>query len=104
MRIYAIVAALMAHIGEGHLTVRPSEAAVEHHRRTASVLPLDLHWSTEGIFVVAGHGEAADIPRGSRLLSIDGEGDDALLAELTTLIPRDGRIPTGPMRGGAGRN
>ncbi|MFC4819085.1 S41 family peptidase [Dokdonella ginsengisoli] len=103
MRVYAIVATLMAHLGEGHLTVRPPAAAIEHQRRTAAVLPLDLHWSGEGIFVVAGHGDAADIAHGSRLLSIDGEGEDALLAELASMIPRDGRILTGPMRDGAGK-
>lgn len=103
MRLYAIVASLMAHVGEGHLTVRPPAAAIEHQRRTASVLPLDLHWSTDGVFVVAGHGEAEDIPRGSRLLSVNGEGEDVLLAELASMIPRDGRIRTGPMRDAAGK-
>lgn len=102
MQVYAIVAPLMAHIGEGHLTVLPSAAAIERQRETAAVLPLDLHWNTDGAFVAAGHGEAADIPRGSRLLSIDGEGYDALLAELASMLPHDGRIPTGPMRDGAG--
>lgn len=102
MRVYAIVATLMAHLGEGHLTVRPSKAAVAQQRRTASVLPLDLHWNTDGVFVVAGHGQAADIARGSRLLSINGEGEEALLAELASMVPRDGRILTGPMRDAAG--
>jgi hypothetical protein len=102
LRVSAIVATLMAHLGEGHLTVRPSKVAIEHQRRTASVLPLDLHWSPDGVFIVAGHGEAADVPRGSRLLSVNDEGEAALLAELASMIPRDGRILTGPMRDAAG--
>lgn len=103
MQVYALIAPLMSTIGEGHLTVRPSPSATDYQRRTASVLPLDLHWSTEGLFIVAGHGEASDLEPGSRLLSVNGEGPDALLAELASLVGRDGRILTGPMRDGGGK-
>ncbi|MCD9032906.1 hypothetical protein LDO32_14340 [Luteimonas sp. Y-2-2-4F] len=98
MSVYVAVAELMNGIGEGHLTVRPAAAVAAHQRRTASLLPLDLHWSTEGIFVSAGHGDAADVPAGSRLLSIDGEREGELLRELMALVEHDGRIATGAMR------
>jgi len=102
MQLYAVVAPLMSGIGEGHLAVYPSRAAVQRESRTASVLPLDLHWSTEGVFVRAAYGEAADIPPGSELLDIDGEGYEPLLAELMAMTPHDGDIRTGPMRDAAG--
>lgn len=98
MSLYATAVQLMSHIGEGHLTVRPDRASIAHQRRTASLLPLDLHWSTEGIFVSAAYGDAMGIPPGSRLLSINGERDGVLLEELMSMVPHDGRIATGPMR------
>lgn len=98
MSVYVAVAELMGRIGEGHLTVRPDPAAAAEQRRTASLLPLDLHWSTEGVFVSRGYGDAADIPAGSRLLSIGGEREADLLRELMSLVEHDGRIATGAMR------
>ena len=98
MALYGVLMPLLGHIGEGHLSLKPSVEAIKRQRETAAALPLDLHWSTDGVFVVAGYGEAADIPTGARLLSIDGEDDDALLAELVSMVPHDGDIVTGPMR------
>lgn len=98
MQLYTEVATLMGPIGEGHFDVLPSQASVAWERQTASVLPLDLHWNTDGVFVRAGYGAAAGIPVGSRLLSINGDGDDVLLAELMRLSSHDGRIATLPMR------
>lgn len=98
MALYGVLAPLLSHIGEGHLSLKPSAEAIKRQRETAAALPLDLHWSTDGVFVVAGYGQAADIPSGARLLSIDGEGYDDLLAELVSMVPHDGDIVTGPMR------
>jgi hypothetical protein len=103
MDVWVIVARLMGHIGEGHLDVFPGDAALAHQRATARLLPLDLHWSREGIFVSAAHGDAAAIPVGSRLLSINGDDAAALLDELVSLSSRDGRIAAGPMRECPGR-
>lgn len=98
MTLYAVLTPLLGHIGEGHMYLKPSVDQIKRQRETAAALPLDLHWNTRGVFVVAGYGEAADIPAGARLLSIDGEGYDALLAELVSMVPHDGDIVTGPMR------
>lgn len=98
MQVYTEVATLMGPIGEGHFDVLPSQGAVAWERQTASVLPLDLHWNTDGVFVRAGYGGAADIPVGSRVLSINGDGDDTMLAELLRLSSHDGQITTLPMR------
>ncbi|HWW12217.1 MAG TPA: S41 family peptidase [Brevundimonas sp.] len=98
MALYSILMPLLGHIGEGHLSLKPSVDSIRRQRETALVLPLDLHWNTDGVFVVAGYGEAADIPKGARLLAIDDEGYDALLAELVSMVPHDGDIVTGPMR------
>ncbi|WP_372016604.1 S41 family peptidase [Pseudoxanthomonas sp. 10H] len=103
MDVWTIVAQLMAHVGEGHLDVIPGDAAVAHQRATARLLPLDLHWSREGVFISGVHGGAAGIPPGSRLLAINGEDAQALLAELVSLSARDGRIETGAMRECPGR-
>lgn len=98
MGVYVTVSQLMAHIGEGHLNVFPPKSVRDWQRQTALLLPLDLHWNTDGVFVIAGYGEAADIPVGSRILSINGQDAQALLDELLSMEPRDGRIQTGAMR------
>lgn len=102
MQVYAVLAPLLTGIGEGHLAIYPGRVAAERQRRTAAVLPLDLHWSAEGIFVIATYGDAADVPAGSRLLSINGDGYDALLRELLATTPHDGDIATGAMRSSPG--
>lgn len=98
MALYSVLTPLLGHIGEGHMFLKPPADAIKRQRETASALPLDLHWNTNGVFVVAGYGEAADVPTGARLLSINGEGYEALLAELVSMVPHDGDIVTGPMR------
>lgn len=92
----------MAYIGEGHLSVSPPQEAIVRQRRHGRGLPLDLHWSTDGVFVSGVYGEAAEIPVGARLLAINGEEYDRLLDELVAMVPHDGRIRTGPMREGGG--
>ena len=101
--LYRLLIPLMSGIGEGHLSFQPSEAMLLAGRNSRR-FPLDLHWNTEGVFVVAGHGDAADIARGTRLLSIDGEGFDTLVREIMIAYGTDGSIPTQAMRaaGGAG--
>lgn len=102
MGVYRILTPLMGQIGEGHLAILPPTAEIARQRETARVLPLSLHWSTEGVFIVAGYGQALDIPAGSRLLSINGEDQGVLLDELTSMTLNDGRIRTSAMRAGAG--
>ncbi|MEN5144572.1 MULTISPECIES: S41 family peptidase [Brevundimonas] len=102
MGVYAVLAPLMGHIGEGHLSVAPPQDAILKQRQHGRGLPLDLHWSTDGIFISRAYGEAADLPVGARLLAINGEGYERLLDELTSMIPHDGHIRTGPMREGGG--
>ncbi|MFP2956786.1 hypothetical protein ACLEPN_02865 [Myxococcus sp. 1LA] len=95
---------LLAGIGEGHLSVSRSSGMNCRYREHARLFPLDLLWRDDGMFVTAGYGVASDIPPGTRLLSINGEGRKALLAEMMRASPHDGLIETGVMRdrGGAG--
>ena len=100
VRIYSILTVLSGQIGEGHLTVSLPKGMPAQLRVQTSGLPLDLHWSTDGVFVAKGYGEAESLPVGSRLLSINGEGYDVLLAELMSMTSHDGHIATGAMRDG----
>lgn len=100
--VWAILAPLFGHVGEGHLSIFPGRDTIDHERATASVLPLDLHWSEEGVFVSGAYGDAGDMPVGARLLSVNGEGFDALLDELVSATPHDGDIRTSAMRENAG--
>lgn len=73
------------------------------YREAARLFPLDLLWRDDGVFVTAGHGDAADIPAGTRLLSLNGEGREAMLAEMMSVSAHDGAIQTGVMRDRSGR-
>lgn len=99
---YALLRRLVSHIGEGHLTLERSEALIQQERESGRLFPLDLHFSDEGIFVIRGHGDAADIPLGTRLLSINDEAPEALLREAMTADGTDGNIPTEAMRSASG--
>lgn len=101
--LFRVLRPMLAQIGEGHLSLKRGEALQRQDREIGRYLPLDLHWNTRGIFVIAGYGQAADIAPGTRVLAIDGQGPDALLRELMTVTGHDGAIPTLPMRTAGGR-
>jgi hypothetical protein len=100
--LWRILRPLVGQIGEGHLSVQLSDAMSQHYR-DASRFPLDLLWTEQGAFVLAGYGEAADIPKGARLISVDGVDEAQLLREMVAVTPRDGVIRTGAMRDISGR-
>ncbi|MDG2527337.1 S41 family peptidase [Caulobacter endophyticus] len=102
-QLYAVLRPLVSRTGEGHLSLRRSAALVAHERAQGRFLPLDLHFSQDGVFVVRGFGEAAGIPRGTRLLAIQGEGVEALVQEAMAGLGTDGAIPTGAMREAGGQ-
>jgi len=100
--LWRILRPLMGQIGEGHLGIQLSDAMNQHYRDVPR-FPLDLLWNEQGAFVIAGYGEAATIPRGARLISIDGVDDAELLHQMAAVTPHDGAIRTGTMRDISGR-
>jgi hypothetical protein len=94
---------LLAQIGEGHLSLATSEAMKRHERDAGLLLPLSVLWNEQGAYVVSGYGEASDLPRGARILSIDGRGTQALADDLMLAATRDGTIRTGILREASGR-
>ncbi|QNA85003.1 hypothetical protein G4G27_14110 [Sphingomonas sp. So64.6b] len=100
--LWRIVRPLLGQIGEGHLSVQPSDAMNQRYR-DAPRFPLDLLWTEQGAFVLAGYGTAADIAKGTRLVSVDGISDVELLREMVAVTPHDGVIRTGTMRDISGR-
>ncbi|WP_454832555.1 S41 family peptidase [Pseudoxanthomonas wuyuanensis] len=96
--LFRILRPLLSRIGEGHLTLRRSPAMQAADRQARGLLPVDIHWTQTGAWIVAGWGDAASIPGGTRLLAIDGEPSDSLVRELMSALGHDGRIATGAMR------
>lgn len=94
---------VLSGIGEGHLTLRRSDAMRQHDRAATGLVPIDVHWTEAGAFVTAGYGEATGIARGTRLVAIDGEPVDRLVDELAAALGHDGHIRTGVMREAEGR-
>lgn len=93
---------LLSQVGEGHLSLTPSDAMVQNERSTALLLPLSVLWNGSGAYVVGSYGEARDIPRGTRILSIDGRVTADLEDDLMGAATRDGRIRTGIYREASG--
>jgi hypothetical protein len=100
--LWRILRPLLGRIGEGHLSVQLS-AAMNQKFRAAPRFPLDLLWTERGAFVLAGYGAATDIPKGARLVSVDGVSAAQLLREMIAVTPHDGTIRTGSMRDISGR-
>jgi len=94
---------LLRGIGEGHLSVARNEGMNCRYRETAQLFPLDLLWRDDGAFVIAGYGGAADVPAGSQLLSVGGQGHKAMLEEMARVSAHDGDNRTGVMRDRLGR-
>lgn len=100
--LFRVLRPLLSRIGEGHLTLRRSPAMRAADRQARGLLPIDVHWTETGAWVIAAWGEAADIPAGTRLLAIDGEPPERLVPEMMAALGHDGRIPTGAMREASG--
>lgn len=100
--LWRIMRPLLGQIGEGHLSVQLSDAMSQRYR-DASRFPLDLLWTERGAFVLAGYGASTDIPKGTRLVSVDGVSDAELLRQMVAVTPHDGNIRTATMRTISGR-
>ena len=96
--LFRLLRPLLSRIGEGHLILRRSPAMKRMDLQAQGLLPLDIHWTEAGAWVVNGWGDAASISAGTRLLAIDGEAPDSLVRELMSALGHDGQIPTGAMR------
>ncbi len=102
-QLFRALSPLLRGIGEGHLSLARSEGMGCRYRETAQLLPLDLLWRDDGAYVTAGYGDAVDVLAGSRLLSVNGAGYRAMLAEMMRTSAHDGDNHTGVMRDRLGR-
>jgi len=102
-QLFRALSPLLRGIGEGHLSLVRSEGMNCRYRESARLLPLDLLWRDDGAYVTAGYGDAADVPAGTRLLSVNGTGYRAMLAEMMQASAHDGDNRTGVMRDRLGR-
>jgi len=100
--LWRILMPLLARIGEGHLSLERSEAMKRRERETGLLLPLAVHWTERGAYVIGGYGDASDIPQGTAIVSIDGKDTQALADELMFAATRDGSIRTGILREASG--
>jgi hypothetical protein len=97
-QLFRALSPLLRGIGEGHLSVTRSDAMTCRFRAAARLFPLDLLWRSDGTFVTAGYGDAANVPAGSELLAVDGEDHVAMLEAMAQVSAHDGANRTGVMR------
>lgn len=102
-QLFRALAPLLRGVGEGHLSIARSKGMNCPDRAAGRFFPLDLLWRDDGAFVTAGYGDAAHIPAGTRLLSVNGQGTPALFDEMYRVSAHDGVNRTGPMRDKEGR-
>lgn len=100
--LWRVLMPLVARIGEGHLSLAVSDAMKKNERDSGLLLPLSVLWNEQGAYVIAGYGQAADISRGTRILSIQGKPAPALADDLMFAATRDGTIRTGVLREASG--
>ncbi|HEY9130964.1 MAG TPA: S41 family peptidase [Dyella sp.] len=100
--LWRVLMPLVARIGEGHLSLAVSDAMKKRERDTGLLLPLSVLWNEQGAYVIAGYGEAADLPRGTRIVSIQGKPVQTLADDLMFAATRDGAIRTGILREASG--
>ncbi len=94
---YRIVAPVMAGLRDGHSTVRLPAAIDGPYRESAPLLPLRFHLAGGRLYVARDLRQAPGGPvalAGREVESIDGRPVRAILAELTSLLPGDGNIPS----------
>lgn len=96
--LFRVLRPLLSRIGEGHLALRRSPAMRAADRQAQGLLPIDVLWTEAGAWVMAGWGDAAGIPAGTRLLAVDGQPVGDLVREAMSALGHDGHIPTGVMR------
>lgn len=112
--LYRALRPLLSQVGEGHMSLQRTAAMKRMEQASTQLLPIDLHWNEASgpdpaqrgetrAYVIAGHGDAADIAPGTQLLAIDDEPIAGLIAEMSGVLGRDGRNLTGAMREGEGR-
>lgn len=75
---------LMAMLGDGHSVGYLLPTA----RAPLSMLPVDLYWFADGVYVVGGVGDGAR-HIGSRVLALEGQEVEAVLRRLESYISRD---------------
>jgi len=71
---------LIVLLSDGHSQVAPPDSG--------KLLPVDLYWFSDGLFIVNGVGDASKWT-GSRVLKFGGKDVDAILAEVPAYVPRD---------------
>jgi hypothetical protein len=101
--LFRALSPLLRGIGEGHLSVARSEGMNCRYRESARLFPLDLFWERSGAIVMAGYGDAADIPPGTELSWLNGAWPYSMVSEMMQVSAHDGDNRTGVMRDRDGR-
>jgi hypothetical protein len=83
-RLVAEVQRVMAMLGDGHSLVYMMSTP----RVSLTMLPVDLYWFAEGVYVIGGVGEGATLI-GNRVVRIGGRPVEDLLREIEPYVSRD---------------
>ena len=92
------IAALVAELNDGHTTARPSRALRAELDAAPIWFPFRVRILRRQIYLFPYRSDASAVPRGSRLVKINGVSASTALADILAMIPSDGWIETSKLR------
>jgi len=87
---------LNAKIANEHTKIIPSAGYINTMKNFWKVLPLEVYWDQEQLYVVEDHSQKQLIKEGSSIKSINGEDASELFKRLAAILWRDGYNTTAP--------
>jgi len=96
IEFYRLIVPLHRYIKNGHTIIIPSESFDNATATTTLVLPLDVYWYDESVYLLRNNSNNLDIPIGVKIDSINGENASSIFIKMSKLWTRDGSNITFP--------
>lgn len=85
------IAPVSSFLRDGHNTILPSETSLEEMRETKLLLPFDLEYFDDRLYVVRNLSDNLDIPQSAEITAINGVDVLEIRKELMRLVPQEGK-------------
>ena len=90
LEAYAHVSFLASYIQDGHALIYPSDRILNEFYTNGPLIPFDLFYDADELFIVADYSNENKIPLGAKIISINGETVESLYQFMLPRLPRDG--------------
>ena len=93
-----LVTRVVAEVNDGHTGIRSSEPYQRFLNRQALMLPFNLRFIRDKVYLFRNYSEQAELAMGGEVLAINGRDISGILEEMLRYIPSDGHIATSKFR------